>query len=97
MITAQRAVSGGAAAAINPGEDDITAAIRTLPLMSVMPQLPRLQRQVLILRMQEIKPIDIARHIGCAEMQVSRLLRGAATNLRALLDRELAQDSEPWA
>ncbi len=46
-------------------------------------QLPYLERTALSLRMQgDVKQSDIARAMGCSQMQVSRLLRRAADRLR---------------
>jgi len=66
-------------------EDDRYALVDTiLSLAAIMPTLPFRQRQVLSLRLQEnLMQTEIARRIGCSQMQVSRLLRDAAAQLRA--------------
>lgn len=49
-------------------------------------QLPYLERTALILRMQgDLKQSEIARAMGCSQMQVSRLLRRAGDRLRGQL------------
>jgi RNA polymerase sigma-B factor len=49
-------------------------------------QLPYLERTALTLRMQgDVKQSEIARAMGCSQMQVSRLLRRAADRLRGEL------------
>lgn len=50
-------------------------------------QLPYLERTALTLRMQgDLKQSEIAKAMGCSQMQVSRLLRRAADRLRDQLD-----------
>lgn len=52
-------------------------------------QLPYLERTALTLRMQgEVKQSDIAKAMGCSQMQVSRLLRRAADRLREQLESD---------
>lgn len=52
-------------------------------------QLPYLERTALTLRMQgELRQSEIAKAMGCSQMQVSRLLRRAADRLRAQLDED---------
>jgi RNA polymerase sigma-B factor len=51
----------------------LIAGIRTLPFQ---------ERRAVVLRLsQDLKQADIARRMGCSQMQVSRLLRRAATRL----------------
>ena len=59
-------------------------------LTSAIARLPHLERQALTLRLkQDMKQVDIGRHMGCSQMQVSRLLRRAAERLRGAMDPEL--------
>jgi RNA polymerase sigma-B factor len=54
----------------------------TVSLTAAIAQLPHLERQALTLRLQhDMKQADIARHLGCSQMQVSRLLRRASGRL----------------
>ncbi len=69
-------------------DDDRFGLIETkLSLSAAISRLPYLERRTLKLRMEhDMKQIDIAHRIGCSQMQVSRLLRRAATNVRHLTD-----------
>jgi RNA polymerase sigma-B factor len=52
-------------------------------------QLPYLERTALTLRMQgNVKQSEIAKAMGCSQMQVSRLLRRATDRLQAQLDAD---------
>ena len=63
---------------------DATSALR-----GGIAALPYLERTALTLRMHDdLKQSEIARMMGCSQMQVSRLLRRAAERLRARLDAE---------
>jgi RNA polymerase sigma-B factor len=58
-----------------------------LSLMAALPRLPYLERQAVTLRMHgNLKQTEIARELGCSQMQVSRLLRRAAVTVRDLTD-----------
>lgn len=60
-------------------------------LHAAVARLPHTERQVLALRLAfDMRQVDIARELGCSQMQVSRLLRRAATRLRELTDPDLA-------
>jgi RNA polymerase sigma-B factor len=63
----------------------------TVSLSAAAHQLPYLERRALALRLQhDMKQAEIARQLGCSQMQVSRLLRRAASRLRDLTDPQLA-------
>jgi RNA polymerase sigma-B factor len=62
----------------------------TVSLSAAASRLPYLERRALALRLQQdMKQADIARHLGCSQMQVSRLLRRAASRLHDLTDPPL--------
>ncbi len=62
----------------------------SMSLSSALGRLPHLERQALTLRLEhDLKQTEIARELGCSQMQVSRLLRRAATRLRAMTDPDL--------
>ncbi len=62
----------------------------TVSLSAAASRLPYLERRALVLRLQhDMKQAEIARHLGCSQMQVSRLLRRAASRLRDLTDPRL--------
>jgi RNA polymerase sigma-B factor len=69
-------------------DDEGLGLIETkLSLATAISQLPYLERRALTLRVEhDMKQIEIARELGCSQMQVSRLLRRAATTLHALAD-----------
>jgi RNA polymerase sigma-B factor len=61
-----------------------------LSLPSALARLPYMERQVVTLRLtQGLKQMEIARQMGCSQMQVSRLLRRGTTHLRDLVSSEL--------
>jgi RNA polymerase sigma-B factor len=61
-----------------------------LALAAATARLPYLERRALSLRVESgYKQTEIADLLGCSQMQVSRLLRRAATNLRELTDPQL--------
>ncbi len=67
-----------------------------LSVAAAMARLPYLERQALNLRIdRDMKQTEIARHLGCSQMQVSRLLRRAASTLRSLTDPELSSTTVP--
>ena len=61
-----------------------------LSLKAAIARLPYLERQALRLRLDgNLKQTEIARELGCSQMQVSRLLRRAAARIRDLTDPAL--------
>ena len=59
----------------------------SMSLSAALGRLPHLERQALTLRLErDMKQTEIARELGCSQMQVSRLLRRAADRLRKLTD-----------
>jgi RNA polymerase sigma-B factor len=59
-------------------------------LASALGRLPHLERQALKLRLEhDLKQTEIARELGCSQMQVSRLLRRAAARLHEMTDPDL--------
>jgi RNA polymerase sigma-B factor len=69
-------------------EDESYALVDTFAtLAAAMPKLPFRQRQALALRLNEnLIQSEIAQRLGCSQMQISRLLRDAADQLRAAMD-----------
>ncbi|MGH2896492.1 MAG: sigma-70 family RNA polymerase sigma factor, partial [Solirubrobacteraceae bacterium] len=63
--------------------DESYGLVETSMSLSVaVGRLPHLERQALTLRLQhDMKQTEIARELGCSQMQVSRLLRRAAVRL----------------
>jgi RNA polymerase sigma-B factor len=62
----------------------------SISLASALGRLPYLERRALELRLEhDMKQTEIARALGCSQMQVSRLLRRAAATLRDLTDPDL--------
>jgi RNA polymerase sigma-B factor len=62
-----------------------------LSVAMTMRRLPHLERTALRLRIEhDLKQSEIAERMGCSQMQVSRLLRRAATRMRALTDPHVA-------
>jgi RNA polymerase sigma-B factor len=70
------------------GVDDGYALFETASSLSdAIRQLPYLERTALTLRMQgDLKQSEIAKAMGCSQMQVSRLLRRATDRVQAQLD-----------
>jgi RNA polymerase sigma-B factor len=68
-------------------EDERFGLVETkVSLPSVLAQLPYMERRAVTLRLtQDLKQAEIARQMGCSQMQVSRLLRRATTRLRDLM------------
>jgi RNA polymerase sigma-B factor len=59
-----------------------------LTLAAAIPRLPYLERQALMLRIeQNLKQAEIGQQLGCSQMQVSRLLRRAVARLQDLHER----------
>jgi RNA polymerase sigma-B factor len=69
-------------------EDEGYALIDTsASLATALPALPFRQRQALALRLNDnLIQSEIARRLGCSQMQVSRLLRDAASQLREMME-----------
>lgn len=64
---------------------DMTASIAV-----AVGRLPYLERRALTLRLEgDMKQTDIAQELGCSQMQVSRLLRRAASKLHEMTDPDL--------
>jgi RNA polymerase sigma-B factor len=77
------------------GEDEGIGLIETsASLAAALRRLPYLEREALRLRLQEdLKQTEIADRLGCSQMQVSRLLRRAATRVRELIEPNLEQEA----
>jgi RNA polymerase sigma-B factor len=73
------------------GVDESYGLVETRMTLSVaLGRLPHLERQALTLRLErDMKQTEIARELGCSQMQVSRLLRRAASRLHELTDPDL--------
>ena len=66
----------------------------THSLASALGRLPHLERQALTLRLErDLKQTEIAHELGCSQMQVSRLLRRAASRLHDMTDPALDGDA----
>jgi RNA polymerase sigma-B factor len=66
----------------------------SMSLSSALTYLPHLERQALTLRVEhDMKQTEIARELGCSQMQVSRLLRRAASRLREMTDPDLGAET----
>jgi RNA polymerase sigma-B factor len=62
----------------------------TIALSAAVARLPYLERRALTLRLDgDMKQTEIARRLDCSQMQVSRLLRRAASRLRDMTDPEV--------
>ncbi|MFZ1993524.1 MAG: sigma-70 family RNA polymerase sigma factor [Solirubrobacteraceae bacterium] len=62
----------------------------SISLSVALGHLPHLERQALTLRLErDMKQTEIARELGCSQMQVSRLLRRASSRLHAMTDPQL--------
>jgi RNA polymerase sigma-B factor len=67
-----------------------------MSLTDAIGRLPHLERKALALRLEhDLKQTEIAQALGCSQMQVSRLLRRAASRLREMTDPDLDEDSRP--
>ena len=75
-------------------DDERFALIETsASLATSVARLPYLERRALSLRLDgDMKQTDIARELGCSQMQVSRLLRRAASKLRDMTDPKLEDE-----
>jgi RNA polymerase sigma-B factor len=73
------------------GEDESYGLVEaTHSLASALGRLPHLERQALTLRLErDLKQTEIAHELGCSQMQVSRLLRRAASRLHDMTDPAL--------
>jgi RNA polymerase sigma-B factor len=73
------------------GDDERLGLVETTAsLATAIAQLPHLERLALSLRLNaDMKQTEIAEQLGCSQMQVSRLLRRAASRLRELTDPDL--------
>jgi RNA polymerase sigma-B factor len=71
-------------------DDDRYALVETAAALSAaVARLPYPERRALALRLDEdMKQTEIAKELGCSQMQVSRLLRRAASRLREMTDME---------
>ncbi len=78
------------------GSDDESYGLveTSASLSAAVGRLPYLERRALALRLDhDMKQTEIAQELGCSQMQVSRLLRRAATRLRELTDPDLGRSS----
>jgi len=67
----------------------------SMSLSDALGRLPYLERQALTLRLErDMKQTEIAKELGCSQMQVSRLLRRAAERVRRMTDPDL-EKGEP--
>lgn len=81
---------------LGTGDEGYALVDAKLSLAAAITRLPHLERRALELRIDgDLKQSEIAERMGCSQMQVSRLLRRAQANLRALTDPEAV--SEPAA
>jgi RNA polymerase sigma-B factor len=77
---------------LSSSEDGFGLVDAKLSFIAAISRLPFQQRRALSLRIEgDMRQVDIARRLGCSQMQISRLLREAGRNLRALTDPELPQ------
>jgi RNA polymerase sigma-B factor len=66
----------------------------TVALSAAIARLPHLERRALELRLDhDLKQTEIAEELGCSQMQVSRLLRRAASRLHEMTDPDLSPTS----
>jgi RNA polymerase sigma-B factor len=71
-------------------DDQLGLVDAELSLSAAIAQLPHLERRAVTLRIEsDMKQIEIARELGCSQMQVSRLMRRASARVRALTDPDL--------
>jgi RNA polymerase sigma-B factor len=74
------------------GDDDERFGLieARLSLSDAISRLPYQERRAIGLRMErDMKQVDIAKEMGCSQMQVSRLLRKASARLRDLTDPDV--------
>lgn len=75
---------------VGDDDDEFALSETTISLASVLKHLPHLEREALTLRLLgDLKQTEIAQRLGCSQMQVSRLLRRAAADIRDLTDPQL--------
>jgi RNA polymerase sigma-B factor len=68
---------------IGADDDGFGLVEAKLSLPEAISRLPYLERQALSMRINgDLRQVEIAQQLGCSQMQVSRLLRRAATRLR---------------
>jgi RNA polymerase sigma-B factor len=66
----------------------------SLSLSAAIAHLPYLERRALVMRIeQNMTQAEIGQHLGCSQMQISRLLRRATTRLHSLTDPQLPLDT----
>jgi DNA-directed RNA polymerase specialized sigma24 family protein len=83
--TTLASVPMGTSAISRNGEGELPQSAALL--LPALAQLPRLERQILTLRLLEhIDTVDIARYLNRSEREVTRLSRQATVRLRAVLD-----------
>ena len=71
-------------------DDGYSLIDMTASITAAVGRLPYLERRALTLRLErDMKQTDIAQELGCSQMQVSRLLRRAATKLQEMTDPDL--------
>jgi RNA polymerase sigma-B factor len=75
-------------------EDESYGLVETTSSLSAaLGRLPHLERRALLLRLEhDMKQTEIARELKCSQMQVSRLLRRAASRLHDMTDPALQPD-----
>jgi RNA polymerase sigma-B factor len=78
-------------------EDDAYGLVETaVSLSAAVARLPFLERRALGLRLdRDMKQTEIAQELDCSQMQVSRLLRRAASRLREMTNPEIGRGSGP--
>jgi RNA polymerase sigma-B factor len=73
------------AASLGIDDERIGLVETRLSVSAALRRLPHLEREALSLRLtQDLKQTEIAQRLGCSQMQVSRLLRRAASTVREL-------------
>jgi RNA polymerase sigma-B factor len=72
-------------------DDDRFGLVETrTSIAAALRRLPYIEREALRLRLNDdLKQTEIADHLGCSQMQVSRLLRRAAARVREMTEPEL--------
>ena len=73
------------ASTIGADDDGVALADTRIALTTALGRLPRPEREALALHaVADLKQVEIAKRLGCSQMQVSRLLERAATHVREL-------------